>query len=145
MPSCYFLALASDSSLDRDTNNFSLFKLTEEMQITISGTPPQGPVLPIELHAYWMFEPGEIGRSFEFQFLFEKPEAGVKSEPIPLQSDKKRLRVRNRGLPVLPNGEFRVRTQWRAVGENEWHLEPQIWPVEVKRVQQLDSEAPTNT
>ena len=60
MPKCYLLAVTNGSSLDRYTNNVTLFSLIEQLNFPKQQPPPPGAVLPLEIHAYFELQPHEL-------------------------------------------------------------------------------------
>lgn len=126
MPSCYLIALCAGSSLDRDTNSFSLFSLIDEL------AAPEGGVYPLEFHTYWELEPEELNQAFEFKVYVE--DAGGRelhpTVPFRLMSSARRWRQRSLGIRV-PNetGEFHLRVQWKRAGEESWTTVPVRWPL----------------
>ena len=51
MPKCYLLTLVGGSSLDRYTNNVTLFNLVEQLNFPKERRPPPGAMVPLEINA----------------------------------------------------------------------------------------------
>ena len=68
MPKCYLLAVTNGSSLDRYSNNVTLFNLIEQLNFPKQQPPPPGAVLPLEIHAYFSLAPHELNHRFEVRF-----------------------------------------------------------------------------
>jgi hypothetical protein len=129
MPRCYLLAVCSGSSLDEDTNNFSLFNLVEQVQCHADA--PADLVLPLEVHAYWSFAPDEIDRAFEVHWVL-CAQGGIEmigqGYPIRSNSPHFRMRMFGLGIPRLP-GDCEVRVDWRLLPSESWTRDPAAWPL----------------
>ena len=73
MPKCYLLALTGGSSLDRYSNNVTLFNLVEQLNFPRERPPPPGAVLPLEVHAYFQLDELEVNQRFELRFSMVAP------------------------------------------------------------------------
>jgi hypothetical protein len=131
MPRCYMLTLASGSSLDQQSNNVSLFNVVEQLNLPRGVEPPPGALLPVEIHAYFQLDPGELNQRFEMRFalvastgLETLTDAHAHKSPTP------RYRTRTMGLPVPPIADsYQLRIDLRAVGSEDWTRDPQAWPL----------------
>jgi len=132
MPRCYLLAVSQGSSLDSESNNFTLFGLVERVSLA-PGAPLENLVLPFEMHCYWEFAPNEIDVDFEFRIVFTDGDTERATQSYTLRSTKARLRIRLQGMPVLLHGKVVVRTEWRRKGEEKWSRESVFWPLEIER------------
>jgi hypothetical protein len=135
MPHCYLLAVAFASALDRDSNNWSLFNLTEQVQLPPDAPPPGPSVgLPLEIHCYWLFSDAELNQDFEWRLIVGAggQEARI-AAPFPLRSDKRRQRIRTKGLPFLFEGETIVQVEWCERGTANWKREDALWPLLIER------------
>lgn len=133
MPKCYLLAVAGGSSLDRYTNNVTLFNLIEQLNFPKERPPPPGTVLPLEVHAYFELRPSELNRRFEVRFVLvaasglETPTDGFSHK-----SATPRYRTRTVGLPVPPvAGSYDLRVDTRDEGAESWRREDLHWPLTI--------------
>lgn len=132
MAHCYLLALAQGSALDQYGGNWSLFGLTERLQIP-ADLPAAGEiVVPFEIHAHWEFSPEELGAKFEWRFLLTTGDETRFSKTYQLESTKRFHRHRIRGFPLLLEGETRLMAEWR-VQDAEWTRCGVYWPLTLER------------
>lgn len=118
MPDCYFVAVTHSSSLDRDTNTWSLFTLVENLNIEgeFAYEEDEAMVFPlVELHTFWLLEPHEFDKEFQIRFVFVT-EQGKKSSKNTylLKSNKSRHRLRIRGLELVRLGKLKLQVEWKA-------------------------------
>jgi hypothetical protein len=73
MPKCYLLTLVGGSSLDRYSNNVTLFNLVEQLNFPSDRRPPPGAVIPLEVHAYFQLDSVELNQRFEVRFSLVAP------------------------------------------------------------------------
>lgn len=135
MPRAYLLAVAQTSALDSNSNNLSLFNLVEEVQVKTAGgilTPGTG--VPYETHVYWELEPAALNRAFEMRLVAVQNGVEHLSDIIPLVSDKRRHRVRNKGTPLFFTGVSELKVEWRFTGDAVWTRESAYWPLDVSVV-----------
>lgn len=133
MPNCYLLAVCAGASLDRHSNNVSLFNLVEQVNVRPGAPPPPHGLLPLEVHAYFNLEPADMHFEFEMRFAVVASN-GLEtfSEPVRHRVSTPRYRTRTIGLPLPPVlGSYSVRVDWRMVGSESWHREPQQWPLNI--------------
>ena len=132
MIDCYFLAVCRASSLDRDTNNFSVTHLIEEVQIPAEAL---GQIFPFELHFYVQVGEELIGKSAEFRIVWreqggrETPGANTFTFELPIV--RCRTRTSMLKIPESP-GYYRILLEWRSHRENAWSRCAAFWPLEVK-------------
>lgn len=128
---CYFLALSMGSSLDRDTNNCSIFNLVEQLTIPAALL---GTVAPIEVQAYFGVSDDARHASFDMRLIRVAPDGSEDAgEAIPIEcKEGPRLRVRIFALR-LPRafGSHELRVEWAPRGTTEWHAEDARWPLHV--------------
>jgi len=120
------LAVAQASTLDRYTNNFSLFFLLEEFR------PPHYPArLAVHSHAFFEVDADEIGADLEVRLLLLRgAEIVFASDSVAVKPAGERHRVRIGGLAIPEPGQFRVAVEWRRAGsEAAWTREAVTWPV----------------
>jgi len=138
VPRCYFLGVCSGSSLDQGSNNVSLFNLIEQLNLSPGAAPPRGGLIPVELHAYWMLEPEEVGASFQTRFVMVSLESGLEIPTDVAQhlSRTPRFRTRALGLPHPPVvGEYSLKVDWRTDDSAGWVRDLARWPVSVVELQ----------
>lgn len=130
---CYLLALASGSSVDQVSNNFSLFNLVEQLRVSDNLL---GRELGIEAHIYWLV--GEQARDKDFEVRVVRigadgsEDAGAALPFRPAPTDRVRFRA---GAFRLPNayGNYLLVVEWRAKGNDDWHREHATWPLTVEK------------
>lgn len=137
MPHCYFLSVCSGSSVDQHTNNPSLFNLVEHIAIPPDAKHPPNGLIPLEVHAYWKLDAGEINVDFHVRFVMvastglETPSATLKH-----RSSTPRFRTRTLGLPLPPvPEEYRLCVDVSYDGEQDWHRQGQTWPITIRVVE----------
>lgn len=128
MPTCYFLALAAGSSLDQETNTWSLFTLIENLQV------PKVPIdLPLETHLFWVFTPAELDMSFEGRLvIFSSSGREEWSDPFLLNSPTRYYRLRLRGIALSDVGEYQLSVEWRKMDAEDWTRAALFWPLTVR-------------
>jgi hypothetical protein len=136
MARCYLFALSESSSHDQATNNWSLHNLLERVAL-LPGSPAPGGniVIPVQLHAHWLFDPSELGgQQFEWRFVVSaaNQQQQQHSRILTLTTQKQFHRHRITGFPILLEGETRVNPEWRLNGA-AWSAEPIFWPLQVDR------------
>jgi hypothetical protein len=137
VPHCYFLTVCSGSSVDQHTNNPSLFNLVEHIAIPPDAKQPPNGLIPLEVHAYWKLDPGEVNVDFHVRFVMvastglEAPSSTLKH-----RSSTLRFRTRTLGLPFPPvPDEYRLCVDFSFDGENDWHRQGQTWPINIRVVE----------
>jgi hypothetical protein len=131
VPKCYMLTIASGSSLDQYSNNVTLFNVVEQLNVPPGAPPPQGGVVPLEIHAYFQLLPHEVNQPFDVRFAMVA-HSGLEtfSDAFSHRSVTPRYRTRTVGLPFPPvTGQYELRVDWREAGTEGWHREPVAWPV----------------
>lgn len=134
---CYFLVVAGGSSLDRHTNNVTLFNLVEQLNYPKDRPPPPGVLLPLELHAYFHLDPEETGRSFEVRFtLVAQTGLETPTDAFSHRSTTGRYRTRTLGLPMPPvAGSYSLCVDTRQSSDDTWHRHHMAWPFTVAEVE----------
>ncbi len=133
MPKCYLLAISGGSSLDQHSNNITLFNLVEQLNYPKHAPPAPGSFLPLEMHAYFQLEPGELNQRFELRFVLVA-ESGLESptEPFGHKSATLRYRTRAFGIPApLLAGAYTLRVDSRPAGSETWQRDVLSWPLTV--------------
>lgn len=131
MPKCYLLAVTSGSSLDRYSHNVTLFNMVEQLNFPKDQLPPAGAILPLEIHAYFQLEPGEVNHRFEARFsLVASSGLETMTDSFAHKSTTPRFRTRIVGLPLPPvAGEYDLRVDTRQAGAESWHRDSLVWPL----------------
>ncbi len=122
---CFMLAVSQASTLDRYTNNFSLFFLLEE--VTPAGYPAR-----LKVHSHAFFEVPEEERKVEHEVrlaLVSGERDCFFSDPLKVKPGAERHRVRMNGLVVPEPGQYRVHIEWRPLGTEDWMREATYWPI----------------
>ena len=147
MPACFLIAAAHSSALDSETNNWSLFSLIEQLQVTVSSQLPtlEGVVLPYEIHVFWELRPEEIDREFQFRLVSRQENEEKKSDAFTITSDKTRYRLRLVGLPIRFRGRSELLVEWRAGETDDWQRCSAYWPLEVDLLVDEAVRAPEST
>ena len=127
MLKCYLLTVCQGSSLDKYNNNFTLFNLIEEIHVPEKAL---GQAVPFELHLYLFVS--EAGRNSEYEIrLVRVTEDGTEDPGTTIKfktTDALRHRIRFNAIK-LPKvfGLCELRTEWRAVGVDEWKRDKAVW------------------
>lgn len=133
MPKCYLLAVTSGSSLDRYSNNVTLFSLVEQLNFAKDHLPPPGAVVPLEVHAYFQLELQELNQRFEVRFSLVAP-SGLETvtDVFAHKPLTTRYRTRTVGLPVPPiAGNYELCVETRPAGSETWRRDALTWPLNV--------------
>jgi hypothetical protein len=137
MPRCYLLALVGGSSLDRYSNNVTLFNLVEQLSFPSDRRPPPGAMIPLEVHAYFQLEPSELNQRFEMRFALVA-ETGLETltDTFTHRSSTPRFRTRAMGLPLPPvSGDYQLRVDTRRTENDPWHRQSASWPLIVAQTE----------
>lgn len=140
---CYLLALASGSSVDQASNNFTLFNLVEQLSFAEGAL---GQELAIEAHIYWLVDAEARGKEFEVRVI-RRAADGVEDAGAPLPFSPPMVdRVRFRtGAFRMPRayGRYLLAVDWRLKGSEAWTRDPAIWPLVVVTADQRVSQQPS--
>ena len=123
------IAVAQGSTLDRYSNNFSLFLLLEQMRP--SSYPAR---LTVHSHAFFEIDAAEIGVEHEVRLLVTRGhEVVFRTASVAIRPSGERHRVRMTGLTIPEPGLYRVMVEWRprpvAGTETGWVREAAAWPL----------------
>ncbi len=138
MPRCYLLTICSGSSLDQQSNNVTLFNLVEQVNVRAGSRPPEGTLIPVEVHAYFSLDVQEIGGEFEVRFALVAATSGLESysDVFVHRSNTARYRTRTLGLALPPMlGAHELRVEWRARPHGSWHRENLAWPINIAELE----------
>lgn len=137
MPKCYFLTLCGGSSLDQHSNNVTLFNIVEQVNLQPNADPPPGAFLPLEVHAYFVMEPGDLSQTFDVRFALVAP-TGLEllTDASTHKSTTPRYRTRSLGLPapIVP-GNYQLCVDIRQPGRDDFSRESLSWPLVVARLE----------
>lgn len=131
MPKCYLLTLVGGSSLDRYTNNVTLFNLVEQLNFAKERKPPPGAVIPLEIHAYFQLDTEDLNQRFEVRYSLVGP-SGLETvtDTFTHRSSTLRFRTRMVGLPIPPvEGDYQLRVDTRRDESEPWQRQSATWPV----------------
>lgn len=122
---CFLLAVSQGCSLDRYTNNFSLFSLLEE--VTPGAYPAR---LMVNTVAFFLVDPSERGVDHEVRLaVAHEGVENFTSDALAFQPAGERHRVRMSGLVLPEPGSYELRIDWRTKGSDSWHREASVWPL----------------
>lgn len=141
MPKPYLIAVCRGSSLDQRNNNFTLFNLTENLQISKAPAP-----LPLEAHAYYEFAEDERGRDYELRLVLAPLGAGEEwqTQVFPVMTHGARHRVTLRGFVAPGFGDFRLFAEIRprdGGDEGRWQRSHFGWPIAITQLEQAATPA----
>jgi hypothetical protein len=125
---CFMIAVAQGSTLDRYSNNFSLFLLLEQFR------PAAYPArLSVYSHAFFEIDGGELGVEHEVRLVvLSGARTAFSSGAVAFKPAGDRHRIRVSGLVFPEPGHYRVMVEWRVKGadaEAPWTREPLAWPI----------------
>lgn len=129
MAECYLLCVTTGSSIDRQSNNVSLFSLVEQINLPPNAPPPPRGMIPLEVHAYFQLPEAQVNRDFELRFAL-RAESGLEtlSDVFRHRITAPRFRVRTLGLPYPPVfGQYSLQVDLRMVADGQTVREGQIW------------------
>ncbi|MGC4090336.1 MAG: hypothetical protein QM756_21145 [Polyangiaceae bacterium] len=137
MPKCYLLAVSGGSSLDRYSNNVTLFNLVEQLNFPKEQPPAPGSVLPLEVHAYFELAPEETNQRFEMRFsLVATTGLETVTDAFSHRPATPRYRTRTMGLPLPPViGAYELCVDTRLEGSDNWQRDRLRWPLLITEVE----------
>jgi hypothetical protein len=107
--------------------------LVEQLNFPKHQVPAPGSLLPLEVHAYFELDAGELNQRFEVRYVLVG-ESGLESptETFTHRSATLRYRTRTYGLPAPPvAGKYELRVDARPVGSEAWRRDLAHWPLVV--------------
>lgn len=138
--------LCRTSSIDRETNNISLFEVIEQIQLAPIGQTPERAVAPIQLQIVSLWCRSDLERPSRGQarVAIRVPggvESGTAIHELDL-SQFRRLRTRSMldRIPIAGSGLYRFIVQLRQDGQDEWS-EVANMPLEITIQQTADQES----
>ena len=138
MAHCYLLCISSGSAIDRHSNNVSLFTLVEQINVPPGAAPPPRGLIPVEVHAYFLFASSELNRDFELRYALSA-ETGLEtlSDVFRHRASSQRFRVRTLGLPYPPVvGQYQLHVDFRVAGEDSrWQRQAAAWPIALHEIE----------
>ncbi len=133
--------MAGGSSVDRHSNNASLFGLIEQVNVRPDAPPPRGGILPVEVHAYFQLSQVEQAADFQLRLVLAA-ETGLETvgEPMRGRATGGRFRVRTIGLPYPPVlGEYTLHVEFRSISaelsEAPWQRQAVAWPIAFRQLE----------
>jgi hypothetical protein len=129
--------VTTGSSIDRQSNNVSLFTLVEQINLPPNSPPPPSGLIPVEIHAYFQLPEVQVNREFELRFAL-CADSGLEtlSDVFRHRISAPRFRVRTLGLPYPPVlGQYTLQVDVRWVGgqglreEQSWQRQAAAWPI----------------
>lgn len=134
----YLLVVSGDSSLDKFSNNWSLFRLLERL-----GLPGFPALLPFNVHAHFELEDEEIGLEHQFRFVLVLEGGGEDpSDPGSFTSRSKRHRVKSEGMFLREPGYHHLYVEWRQLDADDWHRSEVGWPLECHKKEEDGEQTP---
>lgn len=122
------IAVAQGSTLDRYSNNFTLFLLLE--QFRPSAYPAR---LAVFSHAFFEIDADENGVEHEVRLVVVQGQQAVfAADSVAFKPTGERHRVRVSGLVFPEPGLYRVMVEWRVRGDDDnapWNRESAAWPI----------------
>jgi hypothetical protein len=137
MPKCYLLTVSGGSSLDRYSNNVTLFNLVEQLNFPKDQPPAPGTVLPLEVHAYFELLPEETTQRFEMRFsLVATTGLETVTDAFSHRASTPRYRTRTMGLPLPPVvGHYELCVDTRPEGSDSWQRDRLRWPLVITELE----------
>jgi len=142
---CYLLCVTTGSSIDRQSNNVSLFSLVEQINLPPNAQPPARGLIPLEIHAYFQLPEAHVNRDFELRFAL-RAQSGLEtlSDVFRHRVTAQRFRVRTLGLPYPPVlGQYSLQVDVRMIAEGEtsregqsWQRQPAAWPIALYQMEE---------
>jgi hypothetical protein len=130
--------VTTGSSIDRQSNNVSLFTLVEQINLPPNSPPPPRGLIPVEIHAYFQLPEAQVNRDFELRFAL-RAESGLEtlSDVFRHRITASRFRVRTFGLPYPPVlGQYTLQVDVRWIGNGQglreelhWQRQAAAWPI----------------
>ncbi|MEO8181052.1 MAG: hypothetical protein ABI895_19625 [Deltaproteobacteria bacterium] len=145
MAQCYLLCVTTGSSIDRQSNNVSLFNLVEQINLPPNAPPPPRGLIPLEVHAYFQLSEAHVNRDFELRFAL-RAQSGLEtlSDVFRHRISAPRFRVRTLGLPYPPVfGQYSLQVDVRMLGEGQspresqpWQRQSAAWPIALHQMEE---------
>jgi len=122
---CYLLTVCQGSSLDRYTNNFSLFSILEEF--APSSFPAQ---LGVSTVAFFSVSSAEQNLDYEVRLAVTANQyEAFTSAPLAFTPTASRHRIRMNGLVIPEAGDYQVHVDWRPKDGPAWNRDSASWPL----------------
>lgn len=139
---CYLLCVSSGSAVDRQSNNVSLFNLVEQINVPPGASPPPRGLIPVEIHAYFQLDSGQVHRELELRFAL-LAESGLEtlSDIFRHRVTAPRFRVRTLGLPYPPViGQYSLQVDLRVSegatsSDAPWQRQSASWPIALHEIE----------
>jgi len=137
--------VTTGSSIDRQSNNVSLFNLVEQINLPPNAPPPPRGLIPLEVHAYFQLSEAQVNRDFELRFAL-RAQSGLEtlSDVFRHRISAPRFRVRTLGLPYPPVfGQYSLQVDVRMLGEGQspresqpWQRQSAAWPIALQQMEE---------
>jgi hypothetical protein len=124
----------SDSSIDKDTNNISLFSVLEELKVVTPLEPPRDAALPLRGHvvSLWYRAGTNEPEAAEARYILKAGGSEVAilgSYTLDLTRPRLRTRVVIQALPIWQSAFYQIAVEYRHTDE-DWILATEL-PLEV--------------
>jgi hypothetical protein len=142
--------LCSSSSVDRDSNNISLFNIVEQLTVEAIGPPPDDAGLPLrmEVVSLWVRRNPEVPARAVARVVLESPGRQPKILPeldLDLTAHERlRTVARFDGLPISASGRHYMVVEYQASTDSPWQEAARI-PLQVAIHFETPNEAPPDS
>lgn len=129
--------LCTKSSIDRETNNISLFEVIEELQVEGLGREPGAVPCSFELVSLWSRSEPDTPSQGEARITFQSPGGRTsisQMQAVDLQHYRRlRSKVKILGIPVEEPGRYTFVVECRQQDQEQW-IQVARMPLEVQAV-----------
>lgn len=140
--------VCSKASIDRETNNISLFEVLESVQMQITGPFQYPGSVPLEATfvTLWARDNSAEPISAQSQIRILAPDRsvlGTIASAVDLQSNPRTRQITQlKGFPIVGSGPYEFEVAWRANDADGWHVVSRV-PFEVSVTIEAPSAATT--
>ena len=128
----YLLVLSSGSSIDRTSNNVSLFNLIEVLGLQQEAL---GEVIPeLQMHLHVIVEPSARNSDFEARIMRVEAQGHVEAgNSFGFRTGEgAHLRVVTGFRLPRGYGDYLLHAEWRRKGEETWNADGATWPLQIR-------------